>query len=694
MENDLQEYSDSFLNSVRASATAGMSFTGEAFVEEMSRRLTEAEEVDSLAQGHFEGLGARNKKIGFDGYDFGDQEGHIVLAISHFINDDALSTVTETEANRLFGLVTGFVEAVIAGTLEQLEESSVGYQVAEQLREQLPRTFKIRVYLLTNGVLSSRVKAFASVNIGPVTVEFHPWDIQRIQRVEQSALGREEINIDLTEWDTHGIPCLKAEITSSAVQTYLAVVPGAALAGIYKQYGARVLESNVRSFLSSRASVNKGIRGTLLQQPEMFLSYNNGITATASAVTTHLIEGERRIVAIRDLQIVNGGQTTASIFYAEKEEKGLDLSQVFVQMKMIIVSETEEADIVPRISRYANTQNRISDADFFSNHKFHQRMEEKSRRILAPALAGSPYQTKWFYERTRGQFNTERSRLGVAGARKFETEYPKGQLLTKTDAAKYIVSWSRLPHVVSSGAQKNFVQFAKEIDAKWVQDEDQFGDEYFRHLISKGILFNAIRTRVMKSEWYRNSPGYLANIVTYTIAKLVDIVEVQYRASAFDLDAIWQSQSVSDDLWDLIEPLALAVHRVLTREDRPVLNVTEWAKRERCWDEVRALAVDPKLDFSAFLLSRAERTQAAREDALDQKLLTGIEAQIHAIQQGPEYWGDLQAFGRTIRSLSPRDDSILGVAATGGKQLISEAQAQVLAAIEKRLLNSGFHRKG
>lgn len=691
MQSDLQDFHSDFLNSVRAGAAAEGSFTEQSFVEEFARRLTEAEEVDNLTPGHFEGLGISNKKIGFDGYDFGDEEGHVVLAVSHFVNAETVETLGTTEANRLFGLAVGFVEAVLSGDLlRKLEESSTGYQVAKQLADQVSRTFKIRIYLLTNCALGVQVRGFSSREIGGITVEFHPWDIQRLRRVQESGSGREEIEIDLDEWQPGGLPCLKAPITSASVETYLCVVPASVLAGVYRKYGSRVLESNVRSFLSVRGNVNKGIRGTLMKQPEMFLSFNNGITATATAVKTETSSGGLSLTRIRDLQIVNGGQTTASIFYAQKEDKGLDLTDAFVQMKLIVVDEEQESELVPKVSRYANTQNRISDADFFSNHPFHQRMEEKSRRILAPSVAGSPFQTKWFYERTRGQFATERSRLTAVGQRQFDLENPKAHVFTKTDAARFLVSWGQMPHVVSAGAQKNFIQFAKDIDEKWSKDDSQFGDEYFRDLVAKGILFNGLRGRVLKSDWYKQEPGYLANIVTYAIAKLVATVESSRSGKKFNLGRIWLEQGVSDELWELLEPFAVLAKSVLTDTQRPVVNVTEWAKRDACWTKVKNAQIQVPPEIDEFLISASAVAESVRSARQDQRMVSGIDDQVHVHKQGRAYWAEVLEFGTELKSISPKERDLLALAAGPTSVMLSELQAKALVLVEKRMLESGF----
>lgn len=687
MTIDLQAFLGDLQNSVRANAAADRTFTQAAFVDEMSARLTEVEEIDSLRSTHFEGTAARNRKLGLDGYDFGDEEGQIVLAIAHYSAIDELETLTMTEAKRLFGLVDAFLEGSLDGSIFQfLEESSDAYQVAFEISLRKDTVYKVRLYLLTDYKLSESIKAFESRMVGQVTVEYHLWDLQRFQRVEASELGREEIDIDLTEWASEGIPVLRTRSTEG-LETLLAVVPGSMLAGIYRKHGGRVLEANVRSFLSARVNVNKGIRGTIQQEPEMFLAYNNGIAATASEVTVTNTANGLALTAVRDLQIVNGGQTTASLFYVEKNDGG-DLSEVFVQMKLIVVEEQQAAALVPKISRYANTQNRVSEADFFSNHAFHVRMEDKSRRILTPAKAGIAYQTKWFYERTRGQYLNEKTKVSIAQARRFETEYPRAQLVTKTDAAKYIVSWNQQPQVVSSGSQKNFLSFAAQISKGWEANDDQFGDRYFTDLIAKGILFNGVRTMVQKSDWY--SSGYLANIVTYTLAKLAAMVKESAPGGELDFRQIWAAQAVPPLLLNLIEPISKAAFDVLTNDDRPVVNVTEWAKREKCWEVLRSVKLPVAPDLLSFIVSSAETRDEKTEARKNQRVDSGIEAQIKVSELGSRYWVNLRDFGRSMKGLSERELNIIRSATGESGRLATEAQSAVLLELSERMEKVGF----
>ena len=684
---DLIDFYSDFQNTVVTTAEVEEIFTADAFVEEVSRRMTEVEEIDSITVSRFEGTGAKQKKVLLNGFDFGDEEGHAVFVVSDYSTSNEIETLSLPDARKLFSGLEAFVENSLDGKILQLiEESSPAYSASIGLYESQKTIFKIRLYLLTNKKLSDRVKDFPSVKIGGLEVEFHLWDIERLYRVQTSQLGREDIDIDLTEWESEGIPALRTTAVGQDLQTYLAVLPGELLASIYEKYGSRLLEANVRSFLTSRGNVNRGIRGTIQQEPAMFLAYNNGLAATAAEVNVDTSGIIPKIKSIKNLQIVNGGQTTASLFYVRKNDKA-DLSDVFVQMKLIVVDESRASELVPLISRYANTQNKVSEADFFSNHPFHVRMEEKSRRILAPAKAGTSLQTKWFYERTRGQYINEKAKVSISVAKRLDAEFPKAQVITKTDAAKYLVSWDQAPHIVSSGAQKNFIAFADGIAKQWAANDAVFGDEYFQGLVSKGILFNSIRLRVMKSDWY--SSGYLANIVTYTVAKIAHDIKAT-TGGELDFGSIWKQQTVSEELWNAIEPIAKLALKVLTDPNRPVDNVTEWAKREKCWEILKGKETESLSLLLQFASSKNEMTAQVNAAKKLQKVDNGIEAQTLVVNLGQKYWVNLKHFALKMGALSPKEKSILAYATGEAGRPPSEAQALVLIEVRQRLEAMGF----
>jgi hypothetical protein len=329
----------------------------------------------------------------------------------------------------------------------------------------------------------------------------------------------------------------------------------------------------------------------------MFFEYNNGISAVASQVGVSK-EGEGlRLLWARDLQIVNGGQTTASLAMAARNDKA-NLESVLVQMKLSVIPAGESTEIIPKISRYANTQNKVSDADFFSNHEFHRRMEEISRRIWAPSLGGQQYNTHWFYERARGQYVTELAKLGPADRARFELLNPRKQLVTKTDFAKFENSWLRIPHQVSKGAQKNFLAFAGKVTDVWDEYQSGFDESYFKCAIVKAILFKTLEKTVPGEDWFEGD--FRAQIVTYSVAKLSSMTE-EATGHTLDWEGIWRKQALSPAALDQSRLVARAVSRIVSSPPRGTRNVSEWCKKQDCWETVREASIPLRAGFKAEL---------------------------------------------------------------------------------------------
>ena len=374
------------------------------------------------------------------------------------------------------------------------------------------------------------------------------------------------------------IPCIE-NATSNVYSVYLAILNGELLARIYEEHGPRLLERNVRSFLQVKGAVNKGIRDTLRDEPDMFLAYNNGISVTAESVEVVRDEnGRPSIKKIRDMQIVNGGQTTASIYNAWKDKKlDVDLSKVFVQMKLSVISTAAAMDeIVPKISAFANTQNKIQMADFSANDPFHRKIEELSRITWAPAQGGQKPQN-WFYERARGQYADMLSKETTTLRRKaYKETHP---LFTKTDLAKYENTWDQLPYCVSEGAQKNFKKFTMRLAERGNYVPDA---KYYERLIAKAILFRRTEKLVQQQQY----GGYRANIVTYTIAYLSHVT-----GQRIDLDAIWRNQSLTPALEENIVEVSKFVQRMIVNPPGGA-NVGEWCKKQQCWNAIKEYGYD------------------------------------------------------------------------------------------------------
>ena len=545
-----------------------------------------------------------------DGYNLVEDDGVLNLFISDFRNSEELTSLTKTEISAAFRRLENFFSKSLTPEFyPQLEETSQGYGLAHQIYTRKNSFSKIRLFLLSNGLLSSRVHFLEPAQYSGYEIFYNIWDISRLHRLVTSGQGKEDIVIDLIESFGESLPCLPAHIDTNAYQSYLMVMPGRMLAMLYDEYGARLLEQNVRCFLQFRGNVNKGIRSTIRNDPEMFFAYNNGITATAEEIDFDQSNGMQNIRKLKNLQIVNGGQTTASIFSAEKKDR-MNLDKIFVQVKLSIVDPERSVEVVPKISEYANSQNKVNTADFFANHPYHIRMEEFSRRLWAPPKEGALRQTKCFYERARGQYLDAQAHLTPASRKKFKGEYPKAQMFTKTDLAKFVNAWGDCPHTVSKGAQKNFAIYASGIGRKWDKDEKAFNELYFKHLAARAIVFRTTEKLIMKQAWYGG--GYRANIVVYSIAWIAE--KVSSMKKVIDFSKIWEKQEISNAFYKALENVAYQIHEIITDTPENISNVTEWCKKEGCWLKVKAFDMNLSEAFIGELVGK-EITAVDGKDA-------------------------------------------------------------------------------
>ena len=431
---------------------------------------------------------------------------------------------------------------------------------------------RVRLFVITDG--RAAAAQLGAEDADGIELRRSVWDIVRLHRLETSGQPQEPIEINFVQRYGEPLACLSVGRGIAAYDAMLTVFPGAWLADIYNEYGPRLLELNVRSFLQAAGKVNRGIRDTLRDEPERFLAYNNGIAATASAVDlVNLPAGGSAIAAMRDLQIVNGGQTTASIHRALVT--GIDLSAVSVQAKVTVVDPASLDEIVPLISRFANSQNRVSEADLSANDPFHVEIETLSRTVWTPVSGDTLRQTRWFYERARGQYRDAVNREGTPARRRaWQVTHPPAQRFTKTDLAKFENTWAQLPHDVSRGAQKNFTVFMGTMS----RTHSKPGIEDFHRLVAKAILWK--RTERIISD--QHFGGYRANLVAYAIAKLS-----HSTGQRVDLARIWEEQALTEAIEAALADLSHVAWEVLVDKAPTGTNITEWAKREQCWKGMR-----------------------------------------------------------------------------------------------------------
>ena len=695
---NLEEFRSDWVGDLRVAAEANQSDPHSEFVIDAVDQLQEAEEVENVELGYFEGIGPKGTKLIVDGYAFDAVDKSCVLLLSDFSNSDEIQTLTRTDIDRLYNNMRNLLEATISGYIvaNKFEESSIGYTFAVEAKRLYDNgeISKFRFYILTDKKLSETVKNIRKEPINGKNVDLNAWDINRFYQLFTSTQGKEEIEIDASKVAGGGIPYVSAT-KGEDYSAHLAVVPGQFLADIYLQYGSRLLEGNVRSFLSIRGKVNKAIRGTILQHPDLFFAYNNGIAATATSIETTVENGVNVITKINDMQIINGGQTTASIANAVIQDKA-SLEDIYIPMKLSVLNHDKAKDMIPNISRSANSQNKVDEADFFSNHPYHLRIEEYSRRVLAPPVDGNQYQTAWFYERARGQYVQEQMKLTRSERKRYQLKNPKSQLLRKVDVAKFINSYEQKPHIVSRGAQFNMRNFADAIGKQWspTDQNTSFNEYYYKKLIALAILFKTTEKVVTAQQWYQEIKAYRANIVTYSIAVIMNQIEKKHPGKTIDFLKIWNTQSISPELEAQLVKTTREVFDFITRDDRPTLNVTQWCKQEDCWKRAQEYDFTLLDNFTESLVNASDEQEEKAIAQKEQKVSNQISAEIEIINLGANYWKKVLDFGRNDRLLSEMEDGLLNVASnfdTTGR-IPSDKQAKLIMQIRNRLFDEGLSR--
>jgi hypothetical protein len=686
--SEFNEFHQSFIADIQGDADALSLYTQEAFFEKVGEILTEAGEIDQCDYAYFQGRGRNGVQlqVAGSGGDPINSDGILSLILCDFQITPEVRVTRGADLKSQFNKLLEFLRHARREEFrDEIEETSLGAGLADLISIRWKSIEKIKLIFVTNSVNRAKVDAMPAGEIDDKPVTYNVWDIKRLKAYVEQGKARADLTIDFAEDFGGGIQILKASGSDAALESYIAVIPGAQLAQIYDKWGARLLESNVRSFLQAKGNVNRGIRKTIVEEPHMFLAYNNGLAATAEAVEVERTEDGLVLTRADNFQIVNGGQTTASI-HAARKMAGEGLKDIFVQMKLNVVPTILSDTVVPRISEFANSQNKVNAADFFANHPFHVRIEELSRKILAPAGADGFRETKWFYERARGQYADERSRKTEAERKKWDAEFPRRQFFTKTDLAKFENSWAGKPDTVSQGAQKNFAAFARTIEKVWGRNGDRINEAWFRHLISKAIIFRKMEKLVSAQEWYEG--GYRANIVTYAIAKIAHDAAEQDKV--VDLSRVWRAQDVLGTLEGALLVAAAEAQEVITNPPEGVRNMSEWAKKQACWERLRKRDLSYSDEFYEMLIKPEEVKSEDNDVTEDENLTAGVEAQMKVFELGAPFWGEAKTWGRAQKLLSPSEYGVLDVCSKMPGRLPNEKQTLFALEVLGKLEKHGF----
>ncbi len=389
------------------------------------------------------------------------------------------------------------------------------------------------------------------------------------------------------------------------------------------------------------------------------------------------------------MQVVNGAQTTASLAAALRD-KSLIPGTVFVPMKLSIVTPAAATDLIPQISRFSNSQNSVRASDFFANHEFHQRMEEISRRILAPTVAGSQIQTRWYYERARGQYLNDQAGMTGSQRGQFQLLNPRKQVIKKTDMAKVECCFGLQPEIACKGAEKAFTAFAEYVTDEWGDERKRLGysDDWFRWAVARVILFRAAELCISKEPWYQG--GYRAQIVAYTCARLVWLAMERSDGGGLDYAKIWTQQQAGLVLERQIGRIGEAVAAVILKPPVAGRNISEWAKQQGCRKAVLDVRVTVVKEFDEWTISADQRKARLREQSSGGSIAQGLHSVREVCAREVAYWSALRDFCRARRILSPYDEEALGTACQVPRKVPTDSQATRLLQLVERATNNGW----
>lgn len=614
----------------------------EAFTSHILELLGDHNEADGVELAYYEAPGVRGAPSAkLNAWSLSGDGATADLFVTLYGGEGVPHEVGLPKTRDHFQRAHGFLKRALDGFHVKMEESSDGFRVMQQIYDGKDSLTTVRIFFITDGTV--RTLDLQEEQLPGIEVRYVIWDLEKLSRLRVG--HREVIELDFVKDYDGAVPCLRTVDHTGEYQTFLAYFPAPILARIYGEHGQRLLEKNVRAFLQSKGKINRGLQRTLREEPHRFLAYNNGLCCTAAEVRAH----NGAIECVKDFQIVNGGQTTASIYHALKKEK-VDVAHVKVQVKLTVLKDPAKVvEIVPLISLYANSQNKVNTADFSANDVFHQKLESMSRTIWAPATDGMSRPTRWYYERARGSYLDDKSRTGTPARQKaWLAEHPIAQKFTKTDVAKYEHVWDQLPHEAGKGAEKNFVEWTLRRGRVGLTEAD---DRFFRELVAKAILWRKTEKIVAGLK----QGGYRANVVAYAIARLS-----RETGGRLDLESIWKKQALNAEVSLALEILAKEAfsYLITTAAGR---NVSEWAKKEECWIGFRKREIDlPDLAASTAKNSSDDGNRNGPVTPKTGRRNSWAELFAEIEKLRPEVWDELAVWGADSGNLQQWQRTMCG----------------------------------
>ena len=546
------------------------------------------------------------------GYGISENEEVLTLYYSVYSTDNPSNQSTSllrADFDKAINRLQGFYNCAIRGAHMDFEEDSKEYDTFKFIYDHQTGIMAVRLCVLSNRSINDY--AIKDIRIDGKNVEHDIWDIKKIYANLHS--GSDHVAIDLNfddDYANYQLPYIEMNSDAYDYKCISTMFPAKLLYRLYEKYNTDLLAGNVRYFLKYKgkkdANANIGIRQTLKTENEMFLAYNNGITAIAKDIEVSTFERDTRIEKgangdsdegthikdyistgiikqISDFRIVNGGQTTACIFDTKKnDKKNVNLLGVYVMVK-IIITKNSNSDFIGNVIRYTNSQSRIKPSDFSSGNKFNIALEELSRSTNIPNENNRPLY--WFFERIRGQYDLEKNK----GRTKVEREYfischPKDKRFKKELLAKVWVCWEQKPHEAVKGESTTYNYFMdKKVESGYIPDE-----QYYKKSIALIILYNFIYNR-QETKAFNNGR---APLTAYAISYLS-----MFTNGKLDLEKIWKNQDLSPEMKTFINKFCGGIQNQLSSGAESIgKSVLSYSKRKDAFDSIKDMDFGCRID--------------------------------------------------------------------------------------------------
>lgn len=702
---ELSEYREEFLNQLREDALLYENPDQIQFIEESLNLLEKQEEVvDPIL--YLCNIKCGNHYSGFHAYAYCEADSSIVLIITDFVDSPTPGNLTNEDIRRLHNKMQYFIKDSYDNKIKDVVDLSDDIlNVAGEFRKKLGNAENTEItafkfFIVTNKQLSSTVKSAEVPDLlgRPVTLQL--WTLERFFDNYRSSRS-ERIHIACKDWGIEGIQCIKANVSSSNIfDSYMGVMPGLFLAKLFKKYQSPLLEGNIRCFLSARGKINKSIKSTIIgDHPESFFTYNNGIAVIANSIT--LSNDQRYITEFDGFQIVNGGQTTASLTNAliRGEAPAGNLEKIFVPMKLTVLkfNMADEEDfesfqqkkdlyntIVHDIAKCSNWQNPTQEADFFSNDPFHREMEKLSmlKENTSPVRSGEISGTYWFYERSKSRWNQATFYMTKAQRTAWIRLHPKNQVITKEKLGMYYNTVALLPYQVCKGGVNNMPTFAKSVMEIMQKRPETINSYFFKKYVAVKIIYDSTDKLIANADWYP-SGGYKAMYIPYTISKIISSLP---NGKEINWSLIWKRQSLYHSLAHQIEIVAKLTKEFFDEVSHGG-NQRTYAIKEETWKKYLSWPLVLESDFIMDLINIEEAKIEEKAQAKIARFKSEIDLTVKAVKLGSKYWLNLYTDLERQKILSGGErDKIKGIASYLAKNgFLTDSQAKALWKIVKTI---------